>query len=80
MAALSLVSIVANGLVIAATLITPNLRTVSNYFIIALAVAEALATVTYTVYICGTFNPPLIRFTGEFCTSQVFKCAQIHSK
>ena len=61
----SLVSLVANILVIAATVITPSLRTVTNYYIIALAVAEALTSLLFMLYTFGTFNPPLIRFIGK---------------
>ena len=77
MIALSLVSVIANSLVIAATLLTPSLRTVSNYFIIALAVADALTSVFYMLYTFGTFKPPLINFTGRSlfvaCPSELSK-------
>ena len=63
--AFSLVALVANSLVIAATLTTPCLRTVTNYYIVALAAAETLTALFFMLFTFGTFNPPIIKFIGK---------------
>ena len=65
MATFTLLSLVANSFVVAATLLTPSLRTVSNYFIIALAVVEIFAAFTYTLYAFGSLRPPLLKYLGK---------------
>ena len=78
MIALSLIAFVANPMIIAATLITPSLRTVTNYYIIALAVADVLGAFFHTLYTFGSFNPPLIRLIGEYRTFR-FKMGDVNS-
>ena len=65
MAAFSLFSIVANSLVVTAIVITPHLRTVSNYYIIALAIVGVLSAFFYTMYTLGSLKPSVLLAIGR---------------
>ncbi len=54
MAVFAAFALVANGVVVAAVMVTPALHTVTNYYIVALAVVEALASIFYALYTLGT--------------------------
>ena len=66
MAAMALVSLVLNSLVIAAAVMTPSLRTISNYYIIALAIINVFQGLFYSLYSLGSIQPPLKAYISKY--------------
>ena len=62
----TLFSMITNTLVVVATVLTPNLRTVSNYYIIALAIVEILSAFFYTLYVFGSIQPSSVKYLGKY--------------